>query len=75
MVDNTILEERKRTDAFGAVNNLIGNDEVPWLDLFLQTTDSGEGNNRPHTNEAEGRDVSASRAAAPVDSTAGTPTR
>lgn len=61
MVDNAILEEGKRTDAFGAVNNLVGNDEVPWFDLFLQTTDSGEGDNCPHANEAEGRDVSASR--------------
>jgi hypothetical protein len=61
MVDNAILEERKWTDAFGAVNNLVGNDEVPWFDLFLQTTDSGEGDNRPHANEAEGRDVSAGR--------------
>jgi hypothetical protein len=61
MVDNAILEEGKRTDAFGAVNDLIGDDEVPWFDLFLQTTNSGEGDNRPHANEAEGRDVSASR--------------
>lgn len=51
------LKESERSDAFTAINDLIWNDKVSWLDFLLQTAHSTEGNNCPYTNLFQNCDV------------------
>jgi len=57
--DYTALEESPWPDALGAVNDLVGDDEVAGLDLLLQTSDRGESNDGADTNRAKGSNVGA----------------
>jgi hypothetical protein len=57
--NNTALEESPWTDTLGAINDLVGDDEIAGLDLLLETADGGESNNGADTNGAKGSDVSA----------------
>jgi hypothetical protein len=57
--NNASLEECKRSDALGAVNDLVRDDEVAGLDLLLQAADGGEGDDGADADGAEGGDVGA----------------
>jgi hypothetical protein len=39
MVYNAVFEERERADSLGAINDLIWDDKISWLDFLLQATD------------------------------------
>ncbi len=55
--DNTALEESEWTDALGAVDNLVWDDEVSWLNLLPEGTDSGECNDAADADGAESGNV------------------
>lgn len=57
--DNPALEESERAHTLCAIDNLVRDHEVARLDLLLQRTDSGEGNDAADAEGAEGRDVGA----------------
>lgn len=59
VADHTALEEGERTDALGAVDDLVGDDKVAGLDLFLQRAYGAEGNDGADTEAAESSDVGA----------------
>lgn len=53
------LEEGEGADALGAVNDLVGHHKVAGLDVFLQTSHGGEGNDGAHAEVAQGGYVGA----------------
>ena len=55
------LEEGERTDSLGAIDDLVGDNEIARLDLLLQAADGGESDDGTDTDGAQGSDVSASR--------------
>lgn len=61
MIYNTVLEERERADSLGAINDLIWDDEISRLDLFLQATNSRESDNGSNAERTECGNVSTSR--------------
>lgn len=61
VADDTPLEERERSDTLGAINDLIRDHKVAGLDLLLQATDGGEGNDGADANGAERGNVGAGR--------------
>jgi hypothetical protein len=61
VTDKSVLEEGKWAIALGAVDNLIGDNEVLRLDLLLQRADGGEADNTAYTDGAKGSDVGAGR--------------
>lgn len=61
VADYAALEEGEGTDAFGAVDDLVGNDEIHGLDLFAEGTHGGEGDDGAYADEAEGGDVGSGR--------------
>lgn len=61
MAHHASLEESERPDALGAIDNLVRHNEIPRLDLLLQTANSRKGNDRPHANGAKRSDVGTGR--------------
>lgn len=59
--DNTALEVSPWTDTLGAVNDLVGDNEVAGLNSLLETANSGESNDAADTNGAKSSDVGAGR--------------
>lgn len=59
MTYDTPLEKGKRPDTLSAVDNLIGDDEVHGLDLLLQRTDGGEGNDAADTDTPQSSNIGA----------------
>lgn len=59
MADNAILKEGKWPDALGAIDNLVRDHKVHWLDLLLQRAHGGEGNDTSDTEMAESSDIGA----------------
>lgn len=57
--DEPALEESKRPNTLGPVNDLVRHHEVARLDLLGQTSRGAEGDDAPDTEFAEGRDVGA----------------
>lgn len=57
--DHAALEEGEGTDTLGAIDDLVGNDEIAGLDLLLQATDGGEGNDGANTDGAQSSNVGA----------------
>lgn len=53
------LEEGERSDALGAVDDLIGHEEVAWVHLLLQRADGGEGDDGAHADAPQGGYVGA----------------
>ena len=60
MVYDAIFEESERADSFGAVNDLVGDDEISGLDLLLQATNSRESDDGSYANGAEGGNIGTS---------------
>lgn len=54
MTNHSLLEESERSDAFGAIDDLIREDEVHRLDLLLQGADGSESDNAAHTDMTQG---------------------
>lgn len=48
MTDYASIEERKRSDSLRAIYDLIRNDEIPRLDMFLKRANSAEGDYRSY---------------------------
>jgi len=61
VADHAALEEGERADALGAVDDLVGDDEVSGLDGFLQRTNGAEGDDGADAQTAQGGDVGAGR--------------
>lgn len=59
VADHAALEEGERADALGAVNDLVGDDEVAGLDLFLEGAYGAEGDDGADTEATESGDVGA----------------
>ena len=59
--DHAALKVGPWPEALGAVDDLVGDDKVARLDFLLETTNSRESNDAPHTNGAQGSDVRAGR--------------
>ena len=59
--DDTPLEERKRSDTLGTINDLVRDHKVAGLDLLLQAADGGEGNDGADANGTERGNVGAGR--------------
>jgi hypothetical protein len=59
MAHHAALKESKRSDALGAINNLIRDDKVSGLDLLLQRPNSRESNDATDTDGSERRNVGA----------------
>lgn len=59
--DNPALEESERTNALGAIDDLVWDHEVAGLDLLLQRADGREGNDAADAEGAESGDVGAVR--------------
>lgn len=57
--NESILEEGEGAVALGAVDDLIGNDEIHGLDLLLQRSDGGEADDGAYTDEAQSGNVCA----------------
>ena len=57
MIYNAVFEEGERADPFGAVNDLIRNNEISGLDLFLQAANGRESDDCSNANRAEGGDI------------------
>ena len=55
------FEERERANALGAVDDLVGHNEVPRFDRLLQASDCGESNDSSHAYVSECGDVGAGR--------------
>lgn len=58
---DTFLEECKRSDTLGAVDDLVGNHEITGLDLLLQAANGGEGDDGADTDGTQGSNVGAGR--------------
>lgn len=59
--DARALKERGGTDAFCAVDDLVGDSEVAWLDLLAQGSNSRECDNEADTKRFESGNVCAGR--------------
>jgi hypothetical protein len=59
VADHAALEEGEGADALGAVDDLVGDDEVAGLDGFLQRADGAEGDDGADAQAAQGGDVGA----------------
>ena len=59
MADESLLEEGKRTDPLGPVNDLVGYDKVHGLDLLLQGPHCREGDDAADANRPQGGNVGA----------------
>lgn len=57
--DDAVVEEGKWADPLGAVDNLVGNDEVARFDGFLERADGREGDDGAAAEGAQGGDVGA----------------
>jgi hypothetical protein len=57
--DHTSLEESPGAHALGAIDDLVGNDEIAGLDFLLQATDGREGDDGTDSNRAQSGDVGA----------------
>ena len=57
VTDDAGAEEGRLADALGAVEDLVRYDEVPWADIFFQTSDGGESDDGAHAEGAQGGDV------------------
>lgn len=57
--DHTSFEESPWAHTLGAINDLVGNDEIAGLDFLLQATDGGEGDDGADTNRAQSSNVGA----------------
>ena len=55
--DDACLEEGEGPDAFGAVDDMVGDDKVARLDGLLEGADGAEGDDAADAEGAEGRDV------------------
>lgn len=53
------LEERERTNALCAIDDLIRHDKIPGFDFLAQAAHGGEGNDGAHAEFAEGGDIGA----------------
>lgn len=58
--DHTSLEESPWAHTLGAIDDLVGNDEIARLDFLLQATNGGEGDDGADPNRAQSSDVGAS---------------
>ena len=59
--DARTIKERRRADTFRTVDDLVGEREVAWFDLFAEGADGGEGDDEPDAEGFEGGDVGAGR--------------
>jgi len=57
MADDTAFKKGEGPHTLGPVDDLVWNDEVHGLNLFLQGTNSRQGNHTPHANVSEGSNV------------------
>lgn len=60
VADHAAFEECEWADSLGAVDDLVGDDEVAGFDGFLEAAYSGEGDDGADAEVAEGGDVGAS---------------
>ena len=60
VADHAALEEGERTNALGAIDDLVGDDEVAGLDLLAQRAYGAEGDDGADTEATESGDVGAS---------------
>lgn len=56
---NAALVEGEGADALGAVDDLVGDDEIHGLDLLAQRADGGEGDDGAHADGAQGGNIGA----------------
>ena len=61
VADHTLLKESPRPEPLGAVNDLVGDDKVPGLDLLLQATHGGKGDDGAHSDGAQGSNIRTGR--------------
>lgn len=59
VADEAVLEEGEGAVALGAVDDLVGDDEVHGADLLAQGADGGEADDGAHAQGAQGGDVGA----------------
>ncbi len=59
VADDTVLEEGERPDPLGAIDHRVRHHEVARLDFFAERADGREGDDGPHADGAERRDVGA----------------
>jgi hypothetical protein len=57
--DDTALEEGEGTDALCAIDDLVGDDKVHWLNLLLERADGGKGDDTANADVPQGGDVCA----------------
>lgn len=57
MTNYTALKEGEGPNAFGAIDDLIRDNEVHWLDFLLQRAHGREGDDAPHTQMPQGSNV------------------
>ena len=57
--NDTALEEGKRTNALCAVNDLVGDDKVHWLNLLLQRSNGGESDDGSNADVTQSSNVGA----------------
>lgn len=69
------FKERSRTDAFGAIDNLVGEYKRPRRNLFTEGTDGGESKDGPYAQRFESRDVGTGRNSGRMNSVSYTMTR
>lgn len=61
MSNYTAFKVCPRPHTLGTVNDLVRDNKVPRLDGLLKTADSGEGNDTPNTDRAQGGNVGTGR--------------
>lgn len=59
MSHQALLEESEGPDSLGAIDDLVRNDKVHWLDVLLQGPYGTEGDNGSHANVSQGGNVGA----------------
>ncbi|OAP62054.1 hypothetical protein AYL99_04257 [Fonsecaea erecta] len=57
VTNHTFLEEGPWPDPLGPVNNLIGDDKIPWLNFLGQTACRRKGDDTSHADMTQGGDV------------------
>lgn len=60
MVYNPVLEKRERPNSLRAINDLVRDNKIAWLDFFFEAANGREGDDGPDTERAEGSDVGTS---------------